>query len=326
MNGNNPRLSIGMPVFNGEKYIECALNSILDQTYKNFEIIISDNASTDRTQSICLDYKAQDNRIRYYCNEENLGAPANYNRVFCLSTGKYFKWAAHDDVLAPQYIEKCMNVLEHDPSIVLCHSKVGRINEDGDLVGNWDDWTLGNIDSHKPHERFRDMISNRNTGLTFMGIIRSENLIKTPLHGDYIGADLNLTAELSLMGRMHEIQEHLFFRRDHKLAYSNIYNTLARYDFNSSVRDYRRQLAWWGINEQSFLMGLPRWKRFYELLRSVNRAPLSFHDYLMCNKELITWLFRVKKSLAIDLVNEFQLWRFRLHYGNQIKKTKQSQD
>ena len=114
-----------MPVFNGERYIKSAIDSILGQTYEDFELVISDNASTDNTQNICLDYKAQDSRIRYQRSKENVGAPPNYNRVFLLSKGQYFKWAAHDDVMAPTYLEKCMNVLENDSSIVLCQYRQG---------------------------------------------------------------------------------------------------------------------------------------------------------------------------------------------------------
>ena len=119
---DRPRLSIGMPVFNGEKYIRCALDSILSQTYKDFELVISDNASTDKTESICLKYKEQDNRIRYYRNKKNIGAPSNYNRVFLLSSANYFKWAAHDDMIAPEYIEKCMEILENDSSGAYPHN------------------------------------------------------------------------------------------------------------------------------------------------------------------------------------------------------------
>jgi glycosyltransferase involved in cell wall biosynthesis len=314
-----PRLSIGMPAFNGERYIRFAIDSILSQTYKDFELIISDNASTDETQRICLEYETQDSRIHYYRNKKNIGAPANYNRVFLLSSGDYFKWAAHDDVLAPSYLEKCVNVLDNDSTIVVCHSKVGRIDENGNSMGNFDNYVLRNMGSYKTHKRFSDMIGASNTGLTLMGVIRANCLAKTALHGSYIGADLNLTAELSLMGRIHEIQEHLFFRRDHPQAYSNIYNPLARNDFNAPVRDYRSQLDWFGGKRKSFLLGLPTLKFFLECFKSVNRVPLRFSEYLLCNIEIGRWLFLKKKLILLDLVNEFQLWRNRLRYGHAKK-------
>jgi glycosyltransferase involved in cell wall biosynthesis len=246
----------------------------------------------------------------------NIGAAANFNRVFLLSSGEYFKWAAHDDVLAPQYLEKCVHILDNDPSIVLCHCKVGRIDENGILVGNYDDWALKYISSCKAHKRFSDMISSRNVCWAIMGVIRAKCLAKTSLLGSYILSDANLLAELSLMGRVHEIQEYLFFRREHRQAYSSIYNALARYNFDDPVRDYGSQLGWWGVNYRSFLLRLPNWIRFIELLRSVNRVPLKFSEYLLCNIEIGKWLFRKKKALLVDLINEFQLWRFRLRYGN----------
>src|SRR5262245_45018612 len=101
-----PRVSIGLPIFNGEKYVAQAFDSILAQTYADFELIISDNASTDQTEAICQAYANRDRRIRYYRNNRNLGAAANYNRVFDLSTGVYFKWAAHDDIVLPTFVTK----------------------------------------------------------------------------------------------------------------------------------------------------------------------------------------------------------------------------
>lgn len=111
MTDDKPLVSIGMPVYNGERYIRQALDSLLAQDYANFELIISDNVSTDGTQGICLEYAARDERIRYYRNETNLGALRNFNRVFELSSGKYFMWAAHDDVWNPAYVQEVLALL-----------------------------------------------------------------------------------------------------------------------------------------------------------------------------------------------------------------------
>jgi len=314
MGGSKPRLSIGMPVFNGERHIRYAIDSILAQTYQDFELIISDNASTDKTQSICLQYAANDGRIRYYRNKKNLGATANYNRVFMLSSGEYFKWATHDDLLAPEYLEKCVRVLDSDASIVLCHSKVGRVDENGVSVKNYDDKTLSNLCSWKPHERFSDMISPRAPPWAIMGVVRAELLAKTPLHGCHIGSDTTLLAELSLMGRIYEIPEYLFFRREHPQAYSNVYGSII------GIHDYRRQLSWWGGNKKNFLLVLPRWKYCLEFFRSVNRVPLKFSERCLCYIEIARLILqKERKRLIWELFNEFQLWRIRLHYG-QAKK------
>src|ERR1700737_2789384 len=92
-----PRVSIGLPVYNGERYLRFAIDSLLEQDYINFELIISDNASTDATQAICQEFADKDPRVRYYRNQTNLGASGNYDRVFELARGDLFKWAAHDD-------------------------------------------------------------------------------------------------------------------------------------------------------------------------------------------------------------------------------------
>jgi glycosyltransferase involved in cell wall biosynthesis len=123
------KVSIGLPVFNGENYLEAAVDSILAQTFKDFELIISDNASTDRTQEICQRYCGRDSRVRYFRSEQNHGAAWNFNRVFELASGEYFKWAAHDDMIAPDFLQKCVAVLDEDPTVVLCHSQVQFINE-----------------------------------------------------------------------------------------------------------------------------------------------------------------------------------------------------
>jgi len=314
MDKGKPRVSIGLPVFNGERYLRQALDSILAQTYGDFELIISDNASIDKTQNICLEYAAKDRRLRYYRNRRNIGAAANYNRVFLLSSGEYFKWAAHDDVLAPEFLEKCVHVLDSDSSIVLCHSKVARIDENGVLVENYDDETLSNLCSWKPHERFRDyLFISRAPPWAIMGVVRAGALAKTPLHGCHIGSDSNLLAELSLMGRIYEIQEHLFFRREHPQAYSNVYGSI------TGIHDYRRQLSWWGGNKKNFLLVLPRWMNCLEFFRSLNRVPLKFSERFLCYREIGRWLLKDRKRMIYELFNEFQLWRIRLHYG-QAKK------
>ena len=305
-----PRVSIGLPVYDGEAYLEQAINSILSQTYKDFELIIADNASTDRTQEICLNYVKMDKRIKYHRNKTNIGAPRNYNLTFELSSGEYFKWAAHDDIIVPEYLEKCVHVLDSDPSVVLCHSRVGAINQDGVLISNYDDKTLYHIDSWKPHERFADLISSRNQCWSIMGLIRRSCLARTSLQGIYIGSDANLLAELALMGRFHEIPEYLFLRRQHPLAYTSIFGQ------RSSFKDYRKQLDWWGCKKKGSLTVLPLWKNSFEFFRSINRVPLTFSEKLLSYQELTRWLLNEKgcKTLLGDLLNELNYWRIKLHY------------
>jgi glycosyltransferase involved in cell wall biosynthesis len=297
-----------MPVFNGEKYLREALNSILSQTYQDFELVISDNASIDRTQRICQEYAEKDNRIKYYRNERNFGGAWNFNRTFKLSSGVYFKWAAHDDLIAPDFLQKCVGVLDNDPSIVLCHSKTCRIDENGILSGNYDDCTLHNIASWKPHERFADMISWRNVCWAMMGVCRSSILKKTRLLGRYIFADKNLLAEIGLLGRIYEIPEHLFFRRDWQGAASTADNTKGLF-----VRDYRKQLTWWTGEKRQKMIVLPHWKLLSENLASVNRAPLSFSEKWLCYKEIGLWLRNERGNLFHEFTNEVNFRRIQLN-------------
>src|SRR5687767_6137887 len=106
-----PALSIGLPVYNGERYLREAIGSILSQDFTDFELIISDNASTDGTAAICAFYAARDARIRYHRSETNLGAAPNHRRVFELARAPFFKWAAHDDSGSPQLLERCVQTM-----------------------------------------------------------------------------------------------------------------------------------------------------------------------------------------------------------------------
>ena len=106
MKGHTPRLSIGLPVYNGERYLAQVLDDLLAQTFADFEIIVSDNASTDRTPEICASRIKRDPRVRYFKNTRNVGAINNFNRVFHLSKAPLFKWVASDDVHRPTYLQK----------------------------------------------------------------------------------------------------------------------------------------------------------------------------------------------------------------------------
>jgi glycosyltransferase involved in cell wall biosynthesis len=283
LSGNTPHVSIGMPVFNGEKYLKEALDSILAQTYRDFELIISDNASTDRTEQICRKYATEDSRIRYYRNERNIGCPKNFNRVFELSSGELFKWAAYDDVHAPEFLRKCVSVLDKDPSVVLCHSRTGRIDERGRFLGNYDQRTLWRICSWKPHERFGDLISISYPKGMVYGVGRATSYRKTPLLESYIGADRNLMAEIGLMGRIIEIPEYLFFRRDHPEAYTVKF---CKNKFAVSVDNFAQQSAYWSKDNWT---SFPNWRNCAEFFRSVNRVRLKGSERLLCYDQIFRW-------------------------------------
>ncbi len=113
-----PIISIGMPVFNGAQFIQNALDSLLSQTVTDFELIISDNASTDETENICRKYAEQDSRIRYVRQPRNMGSAFNFKFVLDEARGEYFLWAACDDVRSPDFIEVNFRFLSEHPEFV----------------------------------------------------------------------------------------------------------------------------------------------------------------------------------------------------------------
>jgi len=128
MSLNNPKISIGLPVYNGEKFIRKCIESILEQTNRNFELIISDNASTDSTPDICQEFSIKDSRIKFVRQDENMGQNWNYNFLLEKAIGKYFVWVAADTIILPDFIEKSINLLESEKKIVGCISKI-RIDQ-----------------------------------------------------------------------------------------------------------------------------------------------------------------------------------------------------
>ncbi len=211
--GARPEVSIGLPVYNGMRYLERAIESILRQTYDNFELIVCDNASTDDTGTICQHYAANDARIRYHRNPSNLGAAANFNLTFALSTGRYFKWAAHDDVLEPDFLERCVAALEAHPDAVLSHSLVALIDQHGKRLAVYDSRIWG-TDRPRQSVRLGGRLSTSECVEVF-GLIRAEALRGGPLIAEHIGSDWTLLADLALRGRFLIIPEVLFLNREH---------------------------------------------------------------------------------------------------------------
>jgi glycosyltransferase involved in cell wall biosynthesis len=303
LGGGKPCVSIGLPVYNGESFLENSVDSILAQTFTDFELIICDNASTDRTPDICRSYAAKDIRVRYYRNKTNLGAPRNYNRTVKLSRGKYFKWAAADDVHAPDYLRRCIDVLDKDPSVVLCHSKMYRINGEGGIDGIYEHKMR--MDSSKIQERFGDLISiMTNICFPMFGLIRKDVLEKTLLHGDYRGADANLLAELSLYGRLCEVPEYLFFRREHSGAYTQQFCSNKKI---KAAKGLDQQKAWW--SSKSWI-NYTNAKNCYEFFNSVNRASLCLSDKILCYREIFRWFYKEGWKLFGNDVEQYFLSRY----------------
>jgi glycosyltransferase involved in cell wall biosynthesis len=274
-----PLVSLGLPVYNGENYLRQALDSILAQTYPCWELIISDNGSTDSTRDICREYAGRDGRVRYYREQINRGATWNFNRVFELARGPLFRWTAHDDLCDPDLIGRCVAALIARPEAVLCHPRTRVIGPSGQLM--YDDPVRLRTDSPRPSDRFADLILLDHACYQIFGVIRSEALRRAPPFGGFVGADRNLLAELSLLGPFHEIPEHLFFRRDHP-------NTSTRRFPNAVER-----MAWFRNGHGG---RFPTLRRALEYGASLMRAPLDPFERMACLGHLGRWMGRRARS------------------------------
>ena len=207
-NEKSPLVSIGLPVFNGEKSLAQALDALLDQDYSNLEIIISDNGSTDRTSEICEEFLKKDTRIKYYRSSENLGSNWNFNRVFELSSGKYFMWAAHDDSRELSFVRVCVEKLEQSPQAVLCqtHTEMFVQNKEGRLCIshlNSFDGVTGLL------ERYRETLKHF-PAVAIYGVYRSSAMKKTHIFKQVIATDIVFIQELSIYGSFIQVPEILF--------------------------------------------------------------------------------------------------------------------
>jgi glycosyltransferase involved in cell wall biosynthesis len=263
----HPRVSIGLPVYNGERYLPAALDSILAQSFRDFELIICDNASTDGTEAICRRYAAQDGRIRYERHPRNLGAQYNLNRVVQLATGECFKWASHSDILTPDFLERCIAVLDRHPAAVLCFTRQMRIDAEDNHIGQEPDDMY--FCAPTPHERLRLFFTSDRVNQTSYGVIRTAALRRTPLLGDWYGADRALLMELSLHGCFERIDENLFFSRRHPGRSKNVINKAAW--FNPRARG--GQVAGY-------------WKHLRYTMEMLRRAPMTPRQRLLCIGEL----------------------------------------
>lgn len=278
------KVSIGIPVFNGGNYIESTLCAVLSQTFKNLEIIISDNASDDNTQEICERYAAKDERIKYFRNKSNLGAAKNYNLTFAKSTGEFFKWLGHDDPLEPEFIEKSVAILESDPGVIACYSRTKVIDGAGkpkpiNLFYKASFSPKPKLNSDDPTTRFYHCVVNQYPPNAIFGLIRKSFLEKTQLIGSYISSDLPLLSEMALCGRIYELSEFLMYRRIHS----------EQPWMKTDNRRFRE--AWFDpLREKS--LTFPQLRLLSEYYGAIGRASDCRRTRVICSAYMVLWFFK----------------------------------
>ena len=285
-----PRVSIGLPVRDGERYLRTTLDAIRAQTFTDFELIIADNASTDGTAAICREYAAADPRVRAVRNVENLGVARNFNLTLELARGRYFKWAADDDLVEPAFLARCVAELDRDPELVLCHAQTRVIDERGSVVGDFT-YASGHAGAARPSRRLCDVLAEDRWCFELFGVIRADTLRTTRCLDRYVGSDRVLLADLALRGRFAIVPEYLFLNRDHPAR---------------TVRRYPAHHMRAGVVDPA-LEGrrvLPHWRILSGYAGCIGRVPMPASERVRCWLALAGWLLRPRNAarLAADLV------------------------
>ena len=289
-----PRVSIGLPVYNGEAYLDEALRSLTAQDFSDFEIIICDNASTDRTASIAKRWADRDPRIRYFRSDSNIGANPNFNRAFERARGRYFRWAAADDAVNPEYLRRCLTALEANPGAVLCQSLVQIIDGTGCEIGIYDGGVRG-AELDDAADRFAASVLSRHLCTHVFGLVRSDALRATRLLPDYYGSDRALLAELALLGRFVLVPAALFKNREHPGRGSR------------------------AMRSRSKGRGPPIWNLYVDYWRAITSHVHDPRDGMRCRLHLLRWWLVDWNyaRLAVELVGS--IWPPLFGWVNRLK-------
>jgi glycosyltransferase involved in cell wall biosynthesis len=270
-----PRLSVGLPVYNGEDCLPETLDSLLGQSFGDFELIISDNASTDGTAELCQHYARGDSRIRYIRQSRNIGRVPNHNFLIHAARSELFKWAAADDLYARDLHERCVEALDERPEVVLAHSRSAMIDSSGEVTKLVEYPVATHLD--RAADRFRSMLFD-GWGDDSYGVIRTPVLKRTPLHGSYHFADRTFSTELALHGAFYQVPDCLFFRRDTPQR-TSAFTVRSRCAYMDPRRDSRLR------HPAARLYGEYGWA----YISMIRRAPLAAAERRECYQHLARW-------------------------------------
>jgi glycosyltransferase involved in cell wall biosynthesis len=273
-----PRLTVALPVYNGANYLAESIDAVLGQGYEDFELIISDNASTDSTPDICRGYEKQDSRVRYVRQPRNIGLSPNHNFTVEQARGEFFKWASNDDLYARDMFKYCVDALDEHQHVVLAHPWTAIIDSSG-TVTKTVEYPLATASTRAP-ERFRSVLfasGGDDTG----GVMRTAILRRTPLLRSHHHADRTIIADLILYGPFYQVPDWLYFRRDHPERFERVSTTMRRRCANLDPRRADRLR-----HPTARLYGEYVWA----YVAAIQRAPLSPEDRRECYRYLAQWV------------------------------------
>lgn len=284
--GGSPRVSIGLPVHNGLTYIAQAIESILAQTFTDFQLIISDNASTDGTSQVCQRYAEQDPRIVYTRLEQKIGAIENFERAYHLASGEYFKWAAHDDLIAPEFLQRCVEMLDANPDASLAYPQAVFIDNQGRIIKEYD--VKLETDSPSRVTRFSAIACaphKQTHNFEIFGLMRRSMSDQIPQQGAYAASDRVFLARLALHGRFMEVPGRFFLSRDHP---AQSIHTLPKYLqqrrtlISRIVGHGQLPAAEWFNPKYTNRLTFPEWRLLWEYGISPRYAPVTIRERFAC--------------------------------------------
>jgi glycosyltransferase involved in cell wall biosynthesis len=256
-----PEICIGLPVYNGEAHLRQALDSLLAQSFADFELLIADNASSDGTRAICEEYARRDQRVRYVRHPENRGAVFNWNFVALEARSPWFKWAAGNDICPPHMLEHCLQALRADARVALCYGNTALIDERGEVFGYEENDP--EILDDSPGRRFIRVLNELICNNAQSGLIRLSALRKTRLERSYLDGDMVLMAELALYGGYRKLPEIFLHRRQ------------SRGTFSPLLSDAERQQL---LTARQAPRGSPLLRRHLDRIATAARATLPWRE------------------------------------------------
>jgi glycosyltransferase involved in cell wall biosynthesis len=274
-----PALTVGVPVFNGQRFLGETLDSLLAQTSDDFVVVISDNGSTDATPDICEQYERQSDKVEFHRHPENRGAAWNFNYLIEVARTPFFKWSGSDDICDPEYVERCLRGFDEAPAdTVLCYPRSYLLDAGGNTIREYADGM--DLRAARPSERLRAMLVHRGLANPVFGVMRTDVLRTTRRIVAYNDSDVVLLVEMCLRGRFHELPDRLFGRRIHAEQ---------AYQANRTAEAVRR---WFDPSSRARFL-VPRARRFVEAARSIVQAPLSVQERAACLAVLVRcWALR----------------------------------
>ena len=280
------KVIIGLPVYNGQKYLRAAIESHLSQSFGDFDLVISDNGSTDATPEICADYASKDKRIKYLRSDENRGILWNHRRVLDAieSSNQYFRWAGADDIMGPGLLDAMVEVLNARPEVEAVMPDTKNIDDRGEIIGSMA--RVLDLQSSDAFERAHDVLVANYQHVIAYGLHRVSTLRLMRTRPDYPGWDAVFAWELALRGQMAQPAGPVLFRRFHAGSISHV----------KTAKEMRK----WVEPTSKAGMSFPHWKWAYERARALFACPLSTRDRLRIG----TFLARATLWQRVSLVRD----------------------